>query len=380
MMKLLFSTLLCHRDVETFIFNWFCCRLNLDNGFDIPHLILNDGTLTPDDINKLSLLTKVFIETEPVKLYNVPKPQYLAKLKGLEVGFIKYNAERVVILDPDVFFIKPWDSDLVNILMSENIAMMDFGSSLGPNQEQYKKLYGVLEDELTPTCNTGIFSTTRKYYDNILVKLIMHLNDTFLIMEDQGILFAASYGNLSYIKNIKIAVNGAEYHQALWNWLMSQNGIHLVGMRTRKEAYYRIVDSINVDRIPVKRIKPINYRIKGGILSLDVYDFRFPYANYPGKVKGQYVTDAFYMSGDSRIEWVLPPQINRFEASIMMMDDSMEGKSVRINNVGYKPGNFYIMDINKQLIIETDIGEKVYYAFTFPKFHVNMQRPSTEFQ
>jgi len=64
----------------------------------------------------------------------------------------------------------------------------------------------------------------------------------------------------------------------------------------------------------------------------------------------------------------------------MMMDDSMEGKSVRINNVGYKPGNFYIMDINKQLIIETDIGEKVYYAFTFPKFHVNMQRPSTEFQ
>ena len=82
---LLFSSLICHRDVDIFILNWFTMRVHLTKGFDIPHLILHDGTLTAEDKLKLEKLTKVVVLDKPVVLHPVPKPVYLAKLMQLKL-------------------------------------------------------------------------------------------------------------------------------------------------------------------------------------------------------------------------------------------------------------------------------------------------------
>ena len=385
-MKLLFTTLLCHRDIDTFIFNWFCCRVNLSKGFQIPHMILHDGSLTEEDFNKLRKLTNIYIEEKPVDLYkNAPKAKYLAKVKLLEIGFVKYKAERVVIIDADVFFYRPWDSDFSNILMSDCIAMMDFGSSLGPNRPQYKEVFGVDEDEHNPTCNTGIYSTTLKYYHEILLGLIKHLNDPFLIMEDQGVLFSGSYGHLTYIEHIRVLVNGAGEHKGLWDWVLSQNGAHLVSMRVREDEYNALVEqclSLLPNRLKPGIFKPIEYHIEGGRLAFDTYSFEFPLPAYPSLCSGNFVTDAVYMSGGSFIKWRLPSQITKFECSVMLLDNGIKenAKAVDINGTKCSVGFFTMVDVRDQeLMIRTESGEKTFYALTFPRFHFQLDRPTTEF-
>lgn len=385
-MKLLFTTLLCHRDIDTFIFNWFSCRVNLNKGFQIPHMILQDGTLTEDDFSKLRRLTNIYIEEKPVDLYSkAPKAKYLAKVKLLEIGFMKYHAERVVIIDADVFFYRPWDSDFSNILMSECIAMMDFGSSLGPNRPRYKEVFGVDEDEKNPTCNTGVYSITQDQYHKVLLALVKHLNDPFLIMEDQGILFFAAYGHLTYIEHIKVVVNGAGEHKGIWDWILSQNGAHLVSMRVREDEYKSLVEhtlSLLPNRLKPEIFKPIEYHIEGGRLAYDTYTFQFPLPAYPGLCSGNFVTDSLYLSGGSFIKWRLPPQITKFECSVMLLDESLKenAKPVEINGQSCSVGFFCVVDIaNQELVIRSKPGEKTYYALTFPRFHYQLDRPTTEF-
>ena len=244
-MKILFGTLLCHRDVETFLFNWFVSRIHLKRGFSIPHLILNDGTLTEEDFIKLDKLTNVVVERDKVAFYKVPEPEYTAKLKLFEIGFMKYKAERVVVLDPDVFFFRPWDSDLADILLSDAIALMDFGYSCGPNQKRYEEIFKAPRNSTTPTCNTGVFSTTPEHYYRILLNLVTQVNSNELfILGDQGICFSAFHGMLSYVQGIKVAANGAGLHKEVWEWLLSQNGVHLLSMRTRREEYYSVVEHV----------------------------------------------------------------------------------------------------------------------------------------
>jgi hypothetical protein len=386
-MKLLFATLLIHRDVDTFIFNWFCSRVNLDNGFSIPHLIVNDGTLTPEDLEKLRRLTNVIVEETPVEVYNnVPKAKYLAKIKLFEKGFMKYDADRVVILDPDVFFYRPWDSDLVNILLSDNIAIMDFGSSLGPNIEKYEQLYGIKRNAKNPTCNTGLVSTTKAFFNKILLALVTHLNDPFMIMEDQGICFAAFYDNLNFIQHIKLALNGAVTCPAIWEWVLKENGAHLVGMRVRRDEYNRLVDhalSLLPETLHPSKFKTTEYTVPGGMGNYDMYNFDLPYAAYPSGVKGIYLTDAIYLSGGSTIKWHFPPQVTKFEASVMPLDGGIVAnmKPVEINGQEFPIGWFACVDVkNQELVIKTKPGEKAFCALILPKLHYVLDRPSTIFE
>jgi hypothetical protein len=90
-MKLLFASLLCHRDVPVFKFNWCSIRAQLNHGFDIPHLILNDGTLTPDDLESLQKFPGIIIDPDPIILYPVPNPILTAKLQCFERGFARYG-------------------------------------------------------------------------------------------------------------------------------------------------------------------------------------------------------------------------------------------------------------------------------------------------
>jgi hypothetical protein len=386
-MKLLFATLLIHRDVDTFVFNWFCSRVNLNNGFSIPHLIVNDGTWTPEDLDKLRRLTNVLIEETPIELYKtVPKAKYLAKIKLFELGFMKYHADRVVILDPDVFFYRPWDSDLVNILLSDNIAIMDFGSSLGPNQERYEQLYGIKRNAKNPTCNTGLVSTTKASYDKILLALVKHLNDPFMIMEDQGICFAAFYDNLNFIQHIKLALNGAVTCGPIWNWILEENGAHLVGMRVRQDEYNKLVDhalSLLPKTLHPSKFQTTEYNVPGGMGNYDMYNFDQPYACYPSQSRGIYVTDAIYVSGESIIKWKFPPQITRFEASVMPLDSGILGNMlpVEINGQEFPVGWFACVNIkNQELVIRTKPGDRAFFALTSPKLHYSVDRPSTIFE
>ena len=67
MVKLLFASQLIHRDVDTFIFNWFCSRANLGDGFSIPHLVVSDGSLTAEDRSRLKKLPNVIVEEAPMQ-------------------------------------------------------------------------------------------------------------------------------------------------------------------------------------------------------------------------------------------------------------------------------------------------------------------------
>ena len=386
-MKLLIASLLIHRDVDTFIFNWFCSRIHLKDGFSLPHLILNDGSLTDDDFRKLERLTNIIIEKDPVEIYkDVPRDKYLAKVKLFEIGFVKYNAERVLIMDPDIFFLRSWDSDLVKILMSDFICQLNFGSGIGPEPDKYKQLFMISENAQNLACNSGMVSTTKKDYHRILLSLVTHLNDPFLIMEDQGVLFAAGYGIMSYIDGIKVAVNGAGEYKETWDWLMSQNGVHLVTMRQRKKEYEWVVQhALNLlpRTVHLDTFKPVDYHIDGGILSYGTYNFDFPYAMFPSRCKSIFVTDALYLSGGSYIKWIFPPQITKFEASIMPLDNSIQEnmKDIEINGNRYMLGTFNIIDLpNHELMIKTLPGEKTYYALTYPKLHYTLDKPSTVFE
>jgi hypothetical protein len=383
-MKLLFGTLLCHRDVDTFIFNWFCSRVHLKQGFSIPHLIINDGTLTEEDFGKLDQLVNVVVEKEPVNFYKVPEPEYTAKLNLFELGFMKYKAERVVVLDPDVFFFRAWDSDLVDILLSDAIALMDFGYSCGPNQKRYEEIFKAPRNNVTPTCNTGIFSTKTEHYHKILLNLVTQVNSKELyILGDQGICFSAFHGMLKYIQGIKVAANGAGLHKEVWEWLLGQNGVHLLSMRTRQEEYYSVVDNtmkLLPKELLISCFPPEVYSANGAMYSYDVYDFDRPLQSYPSLCHGKYLTDALYFSGESCARWIFPPQIKKFEATIEALDYSdKEGMHpVEINGQKYDFGPVSI-PINRLLTIRTEPGVRTFYALVKPRLQYQVEIPTTSF-
>lgn len=379
-MDLLFSSLICHRDVKVWAFNWFCSRIHLDHGFDIPHLLLNDGSLTEEDIKFLNGLPNVWVDHQPIYLYDVPKPKLLGKLQCIERGFQKYNAKRVVVLDCDIFFFENWDSELRKICASEAIAMRDWGSSLGPNVNQYKQLFGIHEDQTTPNCNTGIFSTTPEHWHRVEAALQKHLNTPFLIMEDQGIWFAAFYGRLQYINNIKCVINGAETIPDLWAWVLRQKGAHLQGMRVRPQGFQALVEHSlkNLpEQIPLQQIEPQRKHISYGLMEQDTYNFNSPWQCLPSKSQGKYITDAIYMHGGSWALWELDKRFTKFTTKIIAVETALleSIKMVTINDQEYPLWSEIDIPLEGSLRIETQHGGGSHIAFENPRLHISKHQP-----
>lgn len=376
-MKLLFATLLCHRDIEFFLLNWFTMRVHLDHGFDIPHLILNDGTLTDEDFSKLNRLPNLLIEKEKVHLYDyVPKPIYLAKLEGFNIGFNKYDAERVVVMDCDIFYFKNWESDLRKICQSPSIALRDWGSSLGPNVDQYRNLFGVHEDAITPNCNSGISSMTKDQYPKLKAALEKHLSDPFLIMEDQGVLFAAFYGQLEYVNGIKCAVMGGENIPEIKNWWFSQNAVHLMGMRERQEALKECIElSIqNIPKsLPLKQFTPEGKQISWGLLEHDTYSFNSVLQYYPSSYQYRYITDATYFHGGSHLVYKFPPHANRFTAKFICMDTGIADNvlPLSINGQEFQLEADIDVKLDGTLSIISQNGNGAHLALLSPRVHLN---------
>ena len=114
----------------------------------------------------------------------------------------------------------------------------------------------------------------------------------------------------------------------------------------------------------------------------DLYNFEQPFAAFPSKCRGIYVTDAVYLNEGSYIEWRFPPQIKKFEASYMALDGSSEAIGpVNINGQVFEPGWFACVDIPEQkLVIQTGAGNKAFGALVSPKLHFLVDRPSTIFE
>ena len=322
-MKLLFATLLCHRDVEIFKFNWFISRMHIDHGFDQQHIILNDGSLTDTDIASLQALQGVAVDPEVIVRYQIPNPVLTAKIQLFDRGFLKWGADRVIIFDPDVFFYKPWDLILKKILMSRAICLRDWGSSLGIEQEKYKQLFGVLEDAVTSSCNTGIYSIPKDMYDKIPPIIEKHIQNPFHIMEDQGIFFAAYYGMMEYITEVQCLINGIESYDYTWSYILNNtHGAHLQGMRVRPEALRSLVNHcINCcpKKLHLSQITPRYKSINYGLLAFGCYDFQKPWQAYPSQWEGKYVMDGLHMHGGSWVEWQIPPQCTHFESQFICM-------------------------------------------------------------
>jgi len=352
-------------------------RVHLDHGFDIPHLILNDGSLTEDDFRKLSRLTNVYIERNKVHMYdNVPKAVYLAKLECFNIGFNKYNAERVVIFDCDIFFFRSWEADLRKILSSPSIVLRDWGSSLGPNVEQYKELFGVHEDATTPNCNTGINSITRDQYPKLEKTIAMHVAKPFLILEDQGCTFAAFYGQLEYINGIKCAAWGGENHPEIKAWWYQQNALHLMGMRERPQALQECIDlSLKnlPDFLPIKQFTPINKFISWGLLEHDTYNFNATFQYFPSTHNGKFVTNALFFHGGSCMTYKLPPQVTHFTAKFICMDTGVQEnvKPITINGCRFRLSSEISVNVTDELIIESDDGGGSHIALLEPKLWIN---------
>jgi hypothetical protein len=380
-MKLLFATLLCHRDVPVFKFNWFSIRAHLNHGFDIPHLVLNDGTLTEDDLKNLQKYPGIIIDPNPIILYLIPNPILTAKLQCFERGFTTYEADRVVIFDPDVFIYKPWDSILNHILMSPGaICLKDWGSSLGPHQDRYKALFGVMEDATTPNCNTGVYSIPKALYGRVPPVLEKHIKEPFQIMEDQGIFFAAFYGMMDYITDIKCLINGVEEHPYMWDWILKNPiGAHLQGMRVRPKALASLINhTINCcpKKILLSQITPFAKHISYGMLNFGSYDYTRPFQECPTQWEGKYVLDGMYMHAGSWAEWHLPPQITHFESKYVCMHTGNPSlcRPFRINgNVFNLGANIYLEIKGGTLKIETEYSEGGHLCFLCPTLKVNLE-------
>jgi len=375
-MKYIFASLLCHRDVEVFKFNWFCMRAHLDHGFDIPHIILSDGSLSAEDVKALEQLPRVTVEEEPMIHHEAPKAALLGKLEALKRGFDNHQADRVIVFDSDIFFLKSWDGSLLKMLTEKVVVLRDWGSSLGPNVEQYKDLFGVHEDRITPNCNTGVISVAKEDWHHIEEKLELHLKYPFQIMEDQGIIFASFYGDIKYADDIKCLINGAEYDTTLWNWTLQQKAVHLMGMRTRPLGLNTLVDeSLNnlPNYIHLSQFKYTDHFSSWGLFGYGTYNFTLPLQKIPSKSNGQYITDALYMHGGSWAHWKLPERCSRFKTRIECMDTGIKNnvKAININGKDYKLGDAVDLPINGYLHIKTEEGSGVHLAFLEPRLKVD---------
>jgi len=375
-MKLLFSSLICHRDVEIFKFNWFCSRIHLDKGFDIPHLLLHDGSLTEEDKTSIRALPNVILEDEPIVLHNVPKAPLLGKLQTHKRGFDKYGADQVILFDCDIFFYKNWEADLRKMLQCQTVVMRDWGSSLGPNVVQYKELFGVHEDLSTPNCNTGIISIRKEDYHKVEEKISMHLSDPFMVMEDQGIMFASFYGELDYVEGIKCVINNAENITELWDWVLRQRGCHLMGMRTRHLGLDKIVEHCLKSlpkTINLKQLEPTEKHVSWGMLEYDTYNFQVPLQKVPTSHRGKYVTNALYMHGGSWAKWELPDRISRFTAKIICLDTGIQENvlPIDINGKIFCLNEEVDVPCDGRLEIVTQNGPGSHLAFINPSLHLD---------
>lgn len=384
-MKYLFASLICHRDVEIFKFNWFCMRLHLDRGFDIPHLLLNDGSLTEADKQTLRNLPNVFLEEDPITLYDAPKAVLLGKLECLKRGFEKYDADRVIVFDCDIFFLRNWEGDLRKILTERTVVLRDWGSSIGPNVEKYKKLFGVQEDLTTPNCNTGVISVLKEDYHKIDTALRLHLGDSFLIMEDQGIMLAAFHGKLSYVNGIKCLINNIEYHSKMWEWAVSQNAVHLMGMRVRPDALKDLVNR-SLQALPatvrLEQVSPIKQYISWGLLAYDHYNFLHPLQKLPSTFNGDYITDALYLHGGSEVEWKLASRFNRFTCQVVCMDSGIAEniKDLKINGIEFKLNSSVDIPLDGYLHITLGHGPGTHLALLSPRLHLDKSWPDLSLQ
>jgi len=383
-MKLLFASLICHRDVEIFKFNWFSCRIHLDHGFDMPHLLLNDGSLTDEDKIILNSLPGIILDPDPITVHDIPKPILTAKLQCFDRGFQKYDADRVIIIDADIFFYKPWDSVIKKILMSGAICLKDWGSSLGPNTKQYKALFGVEEDATTPNCNTGIYSIPKELHHKIGPILDKHINDPFQIMEDQGIFFASYYGELEYIYDIKCIINGTEEHGFMWDDILRQKGSHLQGMRVRPKALQSLINH-TINSCPrsmhLNQINPTQKYINYGLLSFGGYDFTKPWQEFPSFWEGKFVIDGMHIHGGSWALWNLPPQITHFDSQIVCMHTGLidQCKPVRVNGHEFNIGDKINIECQGELKIETEYTPGAHLCFISPMLKIKLDPPNLSF-
>ena len=384
-MKVLFASLLCHRDVEIFKFNWFVMRAQLDCGFDFPHLVLNDGSLTESDKTSLKTFPGLILEEKPIKIYNAPKAVLLGKLECLKRGFEQYGADRVVVFDCDIFFLRNWDSDLRKILTEKTVVLRDWCGSLGPNIKEYKELFGVYQDTTTPNCNTGVISVLKEDYPKIEEKLQMHLAKPFLIMEDQGIMFAAFYGALSYVNGIKCLINNIESHPKMWNWVLKQNAVHLMGMRTRPFGLRSLVEH-SLKNLPeflhLKQFTPSYRYISWGLLTYDHLNFSLPLELIPSTSGGEYISDALYLHGGSHVRWTLPKRCNRFTTKIVCMDTGIPTNVglITINEANYNLNDTVDIKLEGFLDIKTQNGPGTHLAFLEPKLYIDKSSPDLSHQ
>jgi len=390
-MTLLFATLLCHRDVEIFKFNWFVSRMLLDHGFDQSHLILNDGSLTEADKASLQALQGVIIDPQPITIHPIPNPILTAKIQLFERGFNWCKADRVVIFDPDVFIYKPWDLVLNKILMSKAICLRDWGSSLGPNQDKYFEIFGVREDSKTPNCNTGVYSIPSEMYYRIPPVMEKHINEPIQIMEDQGIFFAAFYGDISYINEIKCLVNGIEELDYAWVQTLNNNiGAHLQGMRVRPKALRSLVNhTINScpKKLHLSQITPYSKVVSvvnppGSLQPVfGSYDFTKPFQAYPSQWENKYILDGMHMLGGSWVEWKVPPQCTHFETQFVCLHtgNAAACRPCRINGQEFRIGDKISVDLHGSLKIETDYTEGAHLCFLSPTLKIKIDPPSLSF-
>ena len=376
-MKYMFTSLLCHRDVAIFKFNWFCQRAHLDRGFDIPHVIVSDGSLTDEDREELEALPGVIVEKEPIVLHigsdgkQVPKAPLLGKLQCLQRCFENHEADRAVLFDCDIFFFRNWDSDLRKILTERAVVLRDWGSSIGPNRQEYKALFGVTEDESTPNGNTGVISFDKEDWPRVEEALQKHFSDTFMMMEDQGAMIAAFHGMLSYANGIKCVINGAENHPQLWPYFKQQNAIHLMGMRARPKGLPESVEH-SLRQLPealhIKHFTPSEKLISFGLLEYDHYNYGAHLQKIPSTVNGNYVNNAMYMHGGSWVKWKMPSRCMEFRARLSCMDTGITNNvfAVSVNGQRFRVGEDIAVPLNGELLIETQHGPGTHIVFLEP--------------
>lgn len=384
-MYLLFATLLCHRDVNIFKFNWFTSRMHLDHGFDQKHLVLTDGSLTPADINTLQTLPGVTVDPDPVIQYAIPNPILTAKIQLFERGFLRYGADQVIVIDADIFFYRPWDFIIKKILTTKAICLRDWGSSLGLHPDKFKELFGVGEDAITPNCNTGVYSIPKEMYNRIPPVMEKHIKTPFHIMEDQGIFFAAYYGMMDYITEIQCLINGIEEMDYTWSHILNNTcGAHLQGMRVRPKALKSLVyHSINncPRKLHLSQITPVDKFVNYGLMAFGCYDFTKPWQAYPSLLDGRYIMDGLHMHGGSWAEWKLPREFIKFVSRYVCLHTGIPQncRPCRINGQEFRLGEQIEVPLQGTLRIETDYSEGAHLCFISPMLSINLTVPNMEF-
>ena len=375
-----FCSLICHRDFDLFRFNWLASRIFLKNGFDIPHFVLHDGSLSEQEIEQLRKYPQLIIDNIPAVLHeNVPNPAYIAKLECFEQIFSRFDFDQAILIDCDVFFLRPWDAELLQIVTSQKVVCLrDWGSSIGPHPDKFWETFGVLEDHSTPNCNTGILAIRRHDFHKIEPVLKKHLENPFPILGDQGVIFAAFYGNLEYLRDIKCVVTGAEDYDYIWSWMLEQSGLHINGLSTRekaKEATLCRIRETCPKELPLKRFPVSDIRIAFGIPEYDTYDFTKPFQAYPSSYQSRWILDAFYLHGGGYARWDLPPECEVFTGTYVCLDNGnpAQCKPALVNGIQIELGQEFRVDLKGSLEIRTEYAEGAHTAFLIPLIHFRLQ-------